>query len=148
WHLDSNTYSLSYFEAQQKTDHARLDHLAEVNKRYRLHLVDELPETEHTDLLDLRVVDHRAGSRVVPDASGRLHTFRDARPGLTATDLRGADALDLVWARDGREWRSDMSGRRPERPEDTRDGLLLRFARPAGAQTARLLIAARNTAWA
>lgn len=147
WQLDSDTYSVSYLAAAQRTAFGALEHLAEAGGQYRLRLVNELPETEHTDLLQLRVVDHPAGTSVLPDASGALHTFRGAQAPLAATDLRGADALAQVSARDGDEWRSDASGRRPDRPEDTRDGLLLQFARPPGARTAKLRIAARNTPW-
>lgn len=148
WTLDSDTYSVSYFSSQPRTAYDRLDHLAEVGGRYRLRLVNELPETEHTDLLRLQVVDHPAGTSVVPDASGALHTFRHPQPPLAAADLRGADALSEVSARDGREWRSDPSGRATEREGDARDGLELRFARPPGASTAKLRVAAHSTQWA
>lgn len=146
--LASDTYSVSYFEAAQRTGFDALEGLAEAGGRYRLRLVDELPETEHTDVLRLRAVDHPAGASVVPDASGALVTFRAAQPPLAATDLRGADARDLVSAKDGREWQSDTAGRDRDRAEDARDGLVLEFAKPRDAKRAKLRIAARTTPWA
>jgi hypothetical protein len=77
-----------------------------------------------------------------------MHTFRDEEAPLAATDLRGADVRALLAARDGREWHSDPTHRDPERAADTRDGVVLRFRRPADAHRMKLRVAARNTWWA
>jgi len=148
WELDSGTYGGSLFAAGQLTDHDLLEHLAPESGALRLRLLNELPETEHTDSISLRVVDHPAGTRVVPSSLGKLLTFRDPAAPLVATDLRGASALDAVSGRDGREWVSNVSGRTPEHPADARDGLLLEFAKPRGARRAKLWVTARNTPWA
>ena len=148
WRLDSDTYGMGISAGAQETDHDLLEYLRPVDGRYLLRLANELDEVEHTDALVLRVVDHPAGSRVVPSHTGALHTFVAPRPPLAATDLRGADALERVARRDGRYWASDVTGRRPERADDARDGLLLEFARPAGAKVAKLWLSGMNTRWA
>ena len=147
WQLDSGTFGGSLFATGQLTDHDLLEHLTPQDSKLRMRLVNELPETEHTDALALRVVDHPFGTRVVPTAAGKLLTFRDPAPPLTAADLRGKDALDVVSGRDEREWTSNLSNRNPERLEDTRDGLVLDFAKPRGAKRAKLWVGARNTPW-
>jgi hypothetical protein len=147
WTLDSGTYGGSLFRAAERTDYDMLDHLAPDSGEYRLRLVNELKETEHTDALVLRVVDHPLGTKVVPTLAGKLLTFRDAQAPLEAKDLRGADVLARVSRRDGLEWMSDLSNRNPVRPDDTRDGVVLRFTKPPGAKKAKLWIAARNTEW-
>ena len=147
WQLDSGTFGGSFFAAAQLTDHDLLEHLEPQDGKLRMRLLDELPETEYTDALTLRVVDHPNGTRVVPTAAGKLLTFRAPAPPLVATDLRGKDALDAVSARDDREWTSDLSNRNPERSGDARDGLLLDFAKPRGAKRAKVWVAARNTPW-
>lgn len=134
-------------KAAPRTDFDRLDHLVVDGGSYRLRVVNEQDETEHTDLVRLRVVDHPAGTRVVPTAAGKLVTFRDeARPTI-ARDFRDRDALDLVTTKDDREWSSDLRDRSALRADDARDGLRLVFGKPHGARTAKLRVAAHNTEW-
>lgn len=147
WELDSGTFGVSYFEAAPRTDFDRLDHLVVDGGSYRLRLVNEQDETEHTDLVRLRVVDHPAGTRVVPTAAGKLVTFRDEASPTIARDFRDRDALDLVTTKDDREWSSDLRDRSALRADDARDGLRLVFAKPHGAKTAKLRVAAHNTDW-
>jgi hypothetical protein len=148
WKLDSGTFGVSYFEAAPRTDFDRLDQLAVDHGSYRLRLVNEQDETEHTDLVHLRVVDHPAGTRVVPTAAGKLVTFRDEATPTLARDFRGRDALDFVKTKDDREWSSDLHNRSALRADDARDGLRLVFTKPQGAKVAKLRVAAHNTDWA
>lgn len=148
WQLDSGTFGGSMFSASQLTDHDLLEHLTPDGATLRMRLQNELPETEHTDAIALRVVDHPAGTHVVPTSSGKLLGFRDPAAPLVATDLRGRDARDLVATRDAKEWTSDPFDRDPQRREDARDGLLLTFAKPVHAKRAKLWVTARNTPWA
>lgn len=145
WHLDSGTYGAAFFEADQQTDHDLLEKLAPVDGEYRLRLANELDETEHVDALSLVVVDHPAGSRVVPAPDGELITFTSPHAPLRAVDLRGIDVQERVARRDGRLWGSDLSGRDPSRPEDTRDGLELVFAKPHAAKELKLSMTGMNT---
>ena len=147
WRLDSGTFGVSYFEAAPRTDFDRLDHLVVDHGSYRLRLVNEQDETEHTDLVRLRAIDHPLGTRVVPTAAGKLLTFRNATNPTFAVDFRGRDALDLVTTKDDREWSSDLRDRSAMRADDARDGLRLVFTKPRGARTAKLRVAAHNTDW-
>jgi hypothetical protein len=146
--LDSGTFGLSYFEADQHTDFDRLDRLVADQGTYRMRLINEQPETEHTDLVRLRVIDHPAGSRVVPMSAGKLLTFRSESLPIAARDFRGKDALEWVTALDGREWTSDLTDRHFTSASDARDGLRLVFAKPKNAKVAKLRVAAHNTDWA
>ena len=148
WQLDSGTFGVSYFEAAPRTDFDRLDHLVSDHGTYRLRLVNEQDETEHTDLVRLSVIDHPAGTRVVPTAAGKLLTFRDEASPTTALDFRGRDALALVTTKDDHEWSSDLRDRHAMNAADARDGLRLVFPKPKGAKTAKLRLAAHNTDWA
>jgi hypothetical protein len=148
WTLDSGTFGVSYFEAAPRTDFDVLDHLVADNGKYRLRLVNEQDETEHTDLVRLRVIDHPEGTRVVPTAAGKLLTFRDELRPSSAQDFRGKDVLPRVTTKDDHEWSSDVQGRHLTRSEDARDGLHLVFPKPPTAKLAKLRLAAHNTDWA
>jgi hypothetical protein len=148
YRMDSGTFGLSYFEADQHTDFDRLDRLVADNGVYRMRLINEQPETEHTDLVRLRVIDHPAGTRVVPTSAGKLLTFRNEALPSSARDFRGKDALEWLTALDGREWTSDLTDRHLMSASDARDGLRLVFAKPPKAKVAKLRVAAHNTDWA
>ncbi|MEZ4393349.1 MAG: hypothetical protein R3A48_19865 [Polyangiales bacterium] len=148
WSLDSGTYSGAHLAAAPRTDHDVLEHLVAVDGEYRLRMLNELSETDHTDALRLRVVDHDPGVRVAPALDGSLLTFTHPRPPVSARDLRGGDAHALVATRDERLWRSRIDARDPDRAEDLRDGLVLEFERPAGATHARLWMRGTTTPWA
>jgi hypothetical protein len=145
WQLDSGTYGSAFFEAQQQTDHDLLDRLVAIDGSYRLRLQNELDETEHVDALRLTVVDHPAGSEVVPAPDGELISFVSPRAPTEAVDLRAVDALEQITARDGHLWQSDLAGRDPSREEDTRDGLRMSFDKPPGARAMKLLLTGMST---
>jgi hypothetical protein len=148
WRLDSGTFGVSYFEAAPRTDFDVLDHVAVDQGRYRLRLVNEQDETEHTDLVRLRVIDHPEGTRIVPTAAGKLLTFRDELSPVSAQDFRGKDALSQVTTKDDREWSSDLRGRHVTHGDDARDGLRLVFTKPPNAKLVKVRVAAHNTDWA
>jgi hypothetical protein len=148
WRLDSGTYGGSYFKAEPRTDFDLLDHVAVENGKVRLRFVNEQHETEHTDFVRLRFIDHPQGTRVASAASGKIHTFRDEVRPMSARDFRGSDVRELVTTKDDREWSSDLRGRDARRADDARDGVRLVFAKPRDAKVAKIRVAAHNTEWA
>lgn len=146
--LDSESFGGAIFHAAQRTDLDNLDHLQEVQGRYRLKLTNELQETQFVDEMRLLVLDHPQSTQVVPSFAGKLHTFAAPQPPQQATTLRGAEVRGLIAAKDERVWVSNPFGRDPEDKSQARDGLLVEFARPVGAQAAKLLCNLQNTLWA
>ena len=145
WRLDSGTFGGAIMRALQRTDVDNLDHLVVIDGTLRLRVSNELRETDHVDRLELLVVDHPAGTRVVPDHRGGLHVVRRPAAPVTAHDFDGRDVLQSVRSADGQGWESRRVLRDPAR--SVRDGLVLRFARPAGASAAHLLLEGNNTPW-
>lgn len=148
WHLDSETYAGAVVQALKRTDLDNLEHLRPVEGVYRLRLANERPETQYTDELSLRVVDHPEGTAVFSDVSGRARLMHDARPPTSATGLRGADVLDAVAYGDGGFWSGDgILTIDAADPSSFRDGMELTFRRPDGDQ-ALLAVRSQNTALA
>lgn len=146
--IDSEPYAGAIVEALQRTDIDNLDHLRERHGRCKLLVANGVEETEHVDAVSLLMVEHPPGVRVVPSFDGGLHTVRQPLPPLAAIDARGADILPLVSATDERIWSSNPFGRNPADMSQVRDAIELHFVRPAGAQTAKLLVNVQNTIWA
>ncbi len=146
--LDAEPFAGSFVEVAQRSDWARLDHLREADGVYRLRIANELREEEHLDEVKLLVVDHPAGTEIVPDVNGRMHALASPVAAERATDGRGADVRGVLARADGRAWLGNPFGRDPSNPLQLRDGVVLEFPRPASASGATLAVVARSTAWA
>lgn len=145
YHLDSETFAGAITGGLARTDLDNLERLRAVDGQYRLRLANERPETQHTDELTLRVVDHPVGTTVVPDASGAPRVLTELVAPRTATGVRGADVLEQVSASDDAFWFGDPVFTIDENdPSSFRDGMELVFPRPAGDK-ALLTVRARNT---
>jgi RNA polymerase sigma factor (sigma-70 family) len=152
WRLDAEPLGGAIYRAAERTDLVRLDHLTQTQGEYRLRLRNDQREIDHVDALALRVVDHRPGTEVVPDANGRLHVLSGAVApasgrviGRARRDPREVAVADALAAADGRTWVSDARDRDPSVPEDLRDGIEIEFPRPATADTAVLVARAGAT---
>jgi hypothetical protein len=146
--LEGETFGGALFEAAQKTDWMRLDHLDEIEGQYRLRLTNELQEIQYLDEVALVVVDTPEDVTIVPTREGRILPRRAPVSPTRAVDLRGRDVLALVRARDGEAWVSDPFGRNPDVPGDQRDGIELEFPRPPGARDVTLSATLQSTLWA
>lgn len=145
YHLDSETFAGAITRGLARTDLDNLDRLRAVDGQYRLRLANERPETQHTDELTLRVVDHPAGTTVVPDVNGAPRVLTELVAPRTATGLRGADVLAQVSASDDAFWFGDPVLTIDEYdPSSFRDGVEVTFPRPVGDQ-ALLAVRAQNT---
>jgi hypothetical protein len=152
--LDAEPLGGAIFAAAQRTDVARLDHLAEVDGRYRVQLRNEQQEIDHVDAVALRVVDHAEDVEIVPDSAGRHYAVRAAHAPLAgrvvssaASDRREGRVAALVAAPDGDAWVSDWRGH-DAAERVPRDGVELEFPRPRTAASALLVARVGATAMA
>ena len=121
-----------------------LDRLRAQDDTYRVLMSNERPETEFTNHVSLRVVDHAAGIRVVPGDDGTLYAVSKALPPISA---RTADGRDLgLWlsASDARIFEPE-----PPAADGTalRDEIVLTFPKPPDARRAKLLANVGASTW-
>jgi hypothetical protein len=145
--FDAEPYGNAICEALKRTDLCELQELRPIDGEYRLLISNELDETQFNDQVELVVVDHEPGVRVLPDERGGLHTIAAPVPPTSARDAAGEDWLKWLAGNDGLFWETDILSVDPERTADLRDTLVLSFSRPPGATGGRLVVSGRNTVY-
>lgn len=143
--LDSETYSGSVAKGLEREDLDNLEHLVEVDGRYRLRMANQRPETQYTDEVSLLVLDHPANSIPLPDADGSVHLVQNLQRPLSAEGFSGKNALSEVYEEDHRSWTGlPLEEANPAVDSDLRDGLVVELPWPNGEHP-YLVIRARNT---
>ena len=142
--FDAEPYAGAITRGLERDDFTALENLQATDGSYRLRLANEMPETDHTNSVELLLLDHAPGQRVAADASGRFHDITAARPLLAATDATGQDLRPWLAATDKLIWEAP--------PEETGDGrvrteIVLTFPRPAGSEQANLVANGSTGTW-
>ena len=136
-------YSGSTYPQLERHDWLPLPDLVPNGGQYQIRLANKAREIQHTNLLALVAVDHPAGTEVLSDQYGQLHTLRQPQLPLQAVDYEGHDALAALSRPDSLLWHGDPANPRPRAEE----GVVLTFRKPVGARSAKLVIRAKNTFW-
>ncbi|NIT36049.1 MAG: hypothetical protein GTN49_06045 [candidate division Zixibacteria bacterium] len=136
-------YSGATHPPLERHDYLPLPALEAVDGEYRLKLANEVREVQHTNLTELWVIDHPAGSEVLVDKYGVAHTLTEPQSLANAATLGGEDVLASVGVADG----ACYMGAIPEEANADVDGIVMTFARPRGATRAKLVIQAKNSFW-
>jgi hypothetical protein len=144
---DAELFTGSIFRGAQRTDWDNLDSLKGTDGQYRLRVTNERDETEFLDELQLLVVDHPMGTRIIPSFSGELFTLRNPESPVAATDFARSNVRNLVAAKDDRMWISNPFGRNPDDTSQVRDGVVVEFRKPSDADSVTLALNVQNTVW-
>lgn len=129
--FDGEPYGGATMSSLQRTDYSELEHLRTVDGQYRLMLTNEVDETQHTDSLDLLVVDHPRQARAVLDLAGQPHCFQNLSKLSGARDETGKDLLIWLEETDDRGWNPDLDHFSVQDSLlDTRNHITLEFPRP------------------
>jgi hypothetical protein len=152
--FDGNTYTM---EAEpfagaiapgfKKTEWTVLRYLAEVNRQYRLLVVNEVDKADYLDHLQLLAVDHPPQVRVIPGLSGTLHTLSHTTAPLRAYDREGRDLLPYVSKDDGLSWQLAEEGNNPGTVAEPKMELVFTFPKPPEAVGAKIIFKGGNTFW-
>lgn len=135
--FDAEPYGGAITRGLERDDDTVLEHLRADQGLYRLLLTNEVDETQVTNVVSLRVVDHAPGLRIVPGGDGSLHTVGASLPPISARAADGRDLTRWLAATDERIFEPEPavgpSG-------ETRDEIVLTFPKPPGARRAKLVV--------
>jgi len=142
--FDAEPYGGSITRGLERDDYSELEHLREQNGRYRLLLTNEVDETQFTNFMELWVVDHAPGTRVVADEHGTLHGLTGIQTLTAAHDRYGSDLQPWLAVTDRKIWEPDaIAG-----PDGSlRQEVVLTFSKPDGAAQANLIVNAATGLW-
>lgn len=136
WVFDAEPYGGAVTKGLERADDVVLEHLVADAGVYRLLLTNEVLETQRTNHVSLRVVDHAPGVRVVPDETGGLHALRAPRKPTSAWLFPDRDVMPWLEATDERVFEPQPA----VAPDGgTRDEIVLTFPRPRHPAAARLV---------
>ena len=135
-------YGGAIFAPAERTDYLPLPAIAPKNNQYRLKISNELKERQYTNLAELWVVQHAAGTQVLLDQRGQVHTLGAPLPPIQARSLGGRDCMAQLQATDHRAvlFDEDLPGSAPNE-------MVLTFAKPAAARHGKLVLHAQNSLW-
>jgi hypothetical protein len=91
--FDAEPYGGAISRGLERDDYSELEHIREQNGVYKLLVTNEVDETQYTNLMELWVVDHARGSRVVSDENGMLRSFTEIQKLSAARDRDEKDLL-------------------------------------------------------
>jgi hypothetical protein len=143
--LQAETYSYSIAPLFEARDVDRLRLTTESDGRVLLEIRNEAAETHYTNHLGLLEVRHTPDELVLPDAAGRPVVVRAPGAPAAARDRVGRDVRLVLHDADDAPFRTDPRTLAGIRAGDLEDHLDLTFARPAGTDSAALVLRLRNS---
>jgi hypothetical protein len=142
--FDAEPYGGAITRGLERDDYSELEHVREQNGLYRLLITNEVDETQYTNLMELWVVDHARGSRVVSDENGTLRSYTQIQKLSAAHDRDGNDLLLWLQATDRKIWEPDTVAA----PDgNLRQEVVLTFPKPESATQVNLIANAATGLW-
>ncbi len=142
--FDAEPYGGAITRGLEKDDFTQLERLREQNGLYRLKISNEVDETQYTNFSELWVIDHPAGTRVIADVQGNLHTLAAPYSPLSARDAIGRDLLPWLRATDRLIWEPSAT---PDANGDLQDDVVMTFPKPASTSQAKLIANVATGLW-
>ena len=136
-------YSGAIYPPLERHDYLPLPELKEIDHLYKIQMRNEVREIQHTNLSELIVVDHTAGTGVLIDKYGRLCLIHSPFAPLSATNLEGNDILKQLLSKDNVSY----SGHNPGEDPTLTDGVIMEFEIPEKIDTVNLCLRAKNSLW-
>jgi hypothetical protein len=145
--FDAEPYGGAICRGLMRSEWCTLEHVKEINDQYNIVIANELDETQYTDELKVIVVDHPPGTKVAPDASGKIHSISNPITAMRMVDHAGNNLMPIFSRKDGQFWQTSMAGKNPNSKEDLKDELIFEFPKPKDAKKAKLLVNGCTSLW-
>jgi len=142
--FDAEPYGGAITRGLERDDYSELEHLRAEEGLYRLLITNEVLETQFTNLMELQVVDHPAGIRVVADEFGKLHTLSEPRSLMSARDRTGRDLLPWLEETDQLIWEPEAV---PDVNGNVRHEIVMTFPKAEEATYAKLVADVATGLW-
>jgi len=133
-------YSGSIHKPLERNDYLKLPTYPG-QQSYTVKITNEAKEVQHTNLLELLVIDHPANTDVLIDKYGKIISLNQPAAPVKATNLAGEDITKLVSSKDKLFYQSNSNG--SELP--LKDGVVFEFPGQGDAKTANIAIHAKNS---
>jgi hypothetical protein len=127
----------------ERDDFLPLYALASSEGQYRLKLTNEVHEIQSLNFAGLIVIDHPKDVSVLIDKSGVPQTLRQPVSPLEAKNKSGKDILSVIAVKDSLFYSGDIKSTGNDGIEE----IFLKFSRPPGCDSAKLIIRAKNSFW-
>lgn len=138
--FEGEIYGGSIGKNLERTDYMPLPSLKMNEGNYKIRLSNELKERQYTNLLELILVEHPEGEKVLLDKAGKPHLVGEPVLPLEALSSSQEDILPLLAKKDAKIHLFDDT-------EVNRNTVVMKFERPIDAQQASLVIKGKNTLW-
>lgn len=127
----------------ERNDWLPLPHLKSDLGVYRTAIVNETPQVQHINLLELAVVDHPKNTEVLFDKYGAFHTLELIQRPRMAVDQNGRDLQRFFADKDDLVYYGNFDRQSP----DAEETMVFEFRRTHGIMEAKLVIDAKNSVW-
>ena len=144
YQLEAEVYPGAQFKAWERTDYLMLEHLVPAEGEYRLKIASEQAKN-YVNELKLLIVDHPAGTELLPGEDGRFYTLSNPGEPLSALDKKLNNLLPLIKERDDKSWGDSSSLLSLLMKGQDWDWIDLNFSNPKKLLRAKLIIEAVNT---
>jgi len=127
----------------ERDDYLPLPRIASSDGIYSLRLTNEVREIQSVNLAELICIDHPTGLSVLIDKYGKVNTFRKPLPPVSAVNTAGMNLLPVIGGKDSLYYSGDETGSGKNGVEE----VVMKFLKPDGAGSAKLVVRAKNSFW-
>jgi len=130
-------------ENMQRDDYIPLGEYNRLEQDFSIKVTNELKEIQHTDLLELIVVDHSTDIQVLLDDQGNLQTFSNLQQPINVKVDNLEKDVETIIAKDGNSYAFNSTSEW----DDSKRHLTLEFDAPEESADAKLYLRAKNSMW-
>jgi hypothetical protein len=143
YQFKSGVFSGAVYSSLERTDYLPLGDLQADNDKFLFRLMNNQQEEQFVNQLQLVKVSHDPASGVLIDRHGKVQNYKEPIAPATTSITKDEPGLALL-SRDGRAFNFDEKG---DAASDF-GSVILTFNKPAHAKQAKLIVNAKNSAWA